>query len=125
MASPDTASLFLKSSAEIERVKTTGQRLHTPLFHLAFSSTAGLGPTRIGIIVGKRFGRAVQRNRAKRRFRELARQAQPIMNGQRDILVFPRRAALTVRYGKLRELWIRTLQEHGFAKASSSCVPCA
>ena len=113
MARPATPTIFLKSSVEIQRVKTTGQRVQTPLFHLALSLAVGSGPTRFGIIVGKRFGRAVARNRVKRRFRELARQMQHALAGGRHVLVFPRRGAMTAPYPQLRESWARALHQHG------------
>lgn len=109
---PGDHHLFLRSRAEIERVKKDGRRFQTPLFNLV-SFASGAPHTRIGIIVGKRLGMAVTRNRAKRMFRELARQVrQQLVEGQ-DLLVFPRRESLSARPPQLRDLWISALRHEG------------
>ena len=109
---PGDRHLFLRSSPEIERVKKDGRRFQTPLFNLV-SFASGAPHTRIGIVVGKRLGMAVTRNRAKRRFRELARQVrQQLVQGQ-DLLVFPRRESLSARPPHLRDLWISALRHEG------------
>lgn len=123
---------FLRNSAEIERVKKEGRRLQTPLFNLlacpAVTTSPGLPeqdprPSRIGIVVGKRLGRAVARNRAKRIFRELARSARPRLALACDLLVFPRREALTVPHAQLREAWLSALRRAG-ALASTEDSSC-
>lgn len=119
---PGDRRFFLRNSAEIERVKKEGRRLQTPLFNLlacsAVTTPSGLPeedqrPSRIGIVVGKRLGRAVARNRAKRIFRELARSVRPRLAPARDLLIFPRREALTVPHEQLREAWVSALRRAG------------
>ncbi|MDE3017661.1 MAG: ribonuclease P protein component [Nitrospirota bacterium] len=113
---------FLRNSAEIERVKKEGRRRQTPLFNLLACPAAATQPescqddhrhSRIGIVVGKRLGQAVVRNRAKRVFRELARLVRPRLVPAFDLLVFPRREALTVPHAQLRELWLSVLRREG------------
>jgi ribonuclease P protein component len=102
--------LFLRKSRDIERVKATGRRLETPLFNLvSYRSTSA--QTQIGIVVSKRLGGAVVRNRARRIFRELARQTQTAFVGGQHILVFPRRKALTVQHLELKEAWVAGLRQ--------------
>ncbi len=103
---------FLRRSADIERVKRDGRRFQTPLFNL-LSCASGTGNTRIGIVVGKRLGGAVTRNRAKRMFRELARQVREQLVGGRALVVFPRREALLARHPRLREAWRSALRHEG------------
>ena len=55
--------LFLKRSRDIEYVKQHGHRISTTLFNLMICRTDVDG-SRVGIVVGKRFGGAVSRNRA-------------------------------------------------------------
>jgi ribonuclease P protein component len=62
----------IKDREDFSRTFKAGRRIRTPGFTIVFAPN-GLGYSRIGISVGKRFGRAVQRNRAKRIFRELFR----------------------------------------------------
>jgi ribonuclease P protein component len=67
----------------------------------------------VGIVVGKRFGLAVKRNRVKRIFRELARKnCLELVEGQ-DVLFFPRRESLHVRHALLRKAWEKALQQEG------------
>lgn len=53
----------------------------------------GLGRPRLGIIVGKRVRRAVDRNRIKRLIREAFRLRREELPGDRDFVVIPRRIA--------------------------------
>jgi ribonuclease P protein component len=79
---------------------------------------SGLPYTRVGIVVGKRFGLAVKRNRVKRVFRELARQHyRELIEGQ-DVLFFPRRESLNVRHALLSEAWAKTLRQEGVLMSS-------
>ena len=108
-------SFFLKKSGDIERVKKTGRRLPTPLFNLV-SCRSDQPHARVGVIVGKRLGGAVVRNRAKRRFRELARQVRRQLTPGRDLLVFPRHAALEAAPIALREAWLAALGAQGLVQ---------
>lgn len=101
-------SFFLKKSGDIERVKRTGQRFPTPLFNLV-SCPSDLPHARVGVIVGKGLGGAVARNRAKRRFRELAREVRERLIPGRDLLVFPRAGALHAPPAALRAAWLAAL----------------
>lgn len=119
---------FLRNSADIERVKQVGRRFQTPLFNLV-SCPAKPFPdqpsrrARIGIVVGKRLGAAVARNRAKRIFRELARQVRRHLPAGHDILIFPRREALTVGHALLRDTWLAALKREGLLTTESE-GPC-
>jgi len=68
-------------------------------------------------------GAAVTRNRAKRIFRELARQVRDHLAAGHDILIFPRREALTMNYQVLRERWLAALRREGLliARPEGSC----
>ena len=104
--------LFLRQSADIDRVKKLGRRCRTSLFTM-LTYPSGLPCTRVGIVVGKRFGLAVKRNRVKRVFRELARKnCLELVEGQ-DVLFFPRRESLHVRHALLRKAWEKALQQEG------------
>ncbi len=110
-------SFFLKKSGDIERVKKTGRRLPTPLFNLV-SCRSDMPHARVGVIVGKRLGGAVVRNRAKRMFRELARQVRGQLTPGRDLLIFPRHGALEAAPSALREAWLTALRQQALMRAS-------
>ncbi len=101
--------IFLRSNRDIEIVKHHGRRITTALFNL-LACKMDDGPTRVGIIVGKRFGNAVRRNRAKRIFRELVRQLHPDLVPGRGVLVFPKRDALLQSRDELVQAWRGSLE---------------
>ncbi|MBI3356476.1 MAG: ribonuclease P protein component [Nitrospirae bacterium] len=101
--------IFLHASRDIETVKRHGRRISTTLFNL-LAYKMDDAPSRVGIVVGKRFGNAVRRNRAKRVFRTLVRQVhQDLVSGQ-ALLVFPKREALLQPSEELKRMWETTLQ---------------
>jgi len=112
---------FLRASRDINYVKQHGRRLSTGLFNLLICKIEGT-KTRVGIVVGRRFGPAVRRNRAKRLFRELTRHtAGHVVEGY-ALLVFPKREVLELPFERLRAAWYSTLHRqglfHGDADAS-------
>lgn len=115
---PEDRPNFLRKTADIERVKREGRRFQTPFFNLQTCPSLSPG-TRIGIVVGKRLGGAVQRNRAKRIFRELARLVQSQLAERRDVVVFPRREALLTSPQLLRESWRAALRHEGVVASDS------
>lgn len=101
--------IFLRASRDIETVKRHGRRISTALFNL-LAYKMDDAPSRVGIVVGKRFGNAVRRNRAKRVFRALVRQLhQELVPGQ-ALLVFPKREALLQPSEELKRMWATSLQ---------------
>ena len=105
-------SFFLRASRDIEHVKQHGRRLSTACFNLLICRTEAR-TSRVGIVVGKRFGIAVRRKRAKRLFRELSRQVRGELAADHALLVFPKREALTLPFEKLKHLWQSTLRRQG------------
>jgi ribonuclease P protein component len=106
-------SYFLRASRDIEYVKQHGRRLSTGYFNILICRIADGRPSRIGIVVGKRFGIAVRRNRVKRLFRELSRQIRAEFVGDHALVVFPKRDALDLPFQQLNSLWRATLQRQG------------
>jgi len=68
---------------------------------------------RLGISVGKRFGGAVQRNRVRRRMREVVRAAVARGEGAWDLVLMPQAAARTSTYDQLRTSIERLLRRAG------------
>ncbi|MYD30134.1 MAG: ribonuclease P protein component [Nitrospira sp. SB0661_bin_20] len=116
--------VFLKKTEDFERVKREGKRITTRFFNVV-SCRSGLGNPRVGIVVGRRLGNAVVRNRGKRIFRELVRHTYQNLLQDHDIVVFPKRPALELRHQRLQEIWTTTLisQELMFSP-NPSCPPC-
>ena len=70
------------------------------------------GP-RLGFTVPRAFGKAVVRNRAKRRLREALRVRLPEIGPQWDIVINPRRATLTAAPEELRREIERMVRQCG------------
>ena len=116
-------SLFIHHGRDFNRIRREGKRVITDYF-TAVIAPASVQHGRIGIIVGRRLGKAVVRNRTKRIFRELVRGHCRRVPPMRDCVVFPRRAALTVKHQTLVDTWTTTLtNEEVFASSNKeSCV---
>jgi len=100
--------IFLRTSRDIETVKRHGRRISTTLFNL-LAYKMDEAPSRVGIVVGKRFGNAVRRNRAKRVFRALVRQLHRDLVPGLALLVFPKREALLQPSEELTRIWETSL----------------
>ena len=101
--------LFLKRSRDIEYAKEHGRRISTALFNMVICRT-DKGSSRVGIVVGKRFGGAVSRNRAKRLFRELTRQLRGHLLTGHNLVVFPKRDSIVQPFAVLKETWLTSLR---------------
>ncbi len=101
--------LFLKRSRDIEYAKEHGSRISMALFNLVICRT-DQGGSRVGIVVGKRFGGAVSRNRVKRLFRELTRQLGGRLLPGHALVVFPKRDSIAQPFAVLKEVWLTVLQ---------------
>lgn len=103
------ADIFLKSHRDIQAVKQHGRRISTAHFNL-LACEVGDAATRVGIIVGRRFGNAVRRNRAKRMFRELVRDSYSELTSGRGILVFPKKDIFLLSRNELVQTWKLSLK---------------
>jgi ribonuclease P protein component len=101
--------IFLRASRDIELVKRHGRRSSTHFFNLLVYRMDD-GPSRTGIVVGRRFGPAVRRNRVKRVFRELIRHTHPELLPGHALLVFPKREALLQPFSEMKQVWETTLR---------------
>jgi ribonuclease P protein component len=108
------SSRLLKPS-EFRNTYQNGTRVPGRLFAafcLRREGAEGAGP-RVGFTAPRAFGKAVQRNRAKRRIREALRVRLASVNGPWDIVVNPRRAALTATVEELRREVERLVNQCG------------
>ena len=71
-----------------------------PLLVLYVAPNAG-GPTRVGIVVGRRVGKAVARNRVKRRIREAVRARYAALPAGLDLVWIARPDSATAEYAAL------------------------
>ncbi len=97
-------SARLLRPADFRRVYDDGFRIAGPYFAafcLAVERDPAAGP-RIGFTLPRAFGKAVKRNRARRRIREILRLRLPDIAPRWDIVINPRRAVLECTPDELR-----------------------
>ena len=98
--------------SDFERVYKQGRRhfaAHMTVFYLRRPDDELKG-ARVGFTVSKALGGAVQRNRIKRRLREAVRLGNSSTGVAVDVVVNPRRSALTADFNDLQDEVIKAFQ---------------
>ncbi len=79
--------LRLKKQADFQRLFQKGKRGYAPSLMVIYAPS---NTTTMGISVGKKHGKAVQRNRIKRLLREAFRAVQDEMQGSYKLVLMPK-----------------------------------
>jgi len=88
----------------------SGFKVHTGAFVLQARRREDEGPPRVGFTVSKKVGNAVERNRVRRRLREIVRLSPlPLLSGH-DYVLVGRRAALTLPFAQIAQEYERALK---------------
>jgi ribonuclease P protein component len=88
-----------------------GAKAPTAAFVLQARRRDDDGPVRIGFTVSKKVGTAVERNRVRRRLREIVRHSRAArMRPGHDYVLVGRRAALELPFARMIEEFDRTLR---------------
>ena len=90
----------LKQNYEFRRVYNKGKSGVSPLLVVYARPNRG-GRSRLGVTVSTKLGKAVVRNRVRRRLREIYRLSQPELKQGYDIVLVARARAVTATYGEL------------------------
>jgi len=110
---------FLKKHGDYQRVYREGCKGSAPLMGWFVAGRAVQDPLaqinagmRIGLTVPKTLGKAVDRNRMKRRMREaVRRQPDELLAAQLDVVLHPRRSVLTCDFDRLERDIAKVLRE--------------
>jgi len=122
--------LRLRKHADYQRVYTSSRKQFAKQMTFFFSvrpearRSETPGP-RIGLTVGKVLGHAVERNRIKRRLRELVRRHAPMLGTYSvDVILHPRRTVLEMEGAKLEREVVQIFQtiRKGLDRAAASPV---
>lgn len=104
-------------SSDFERIYKEGKRVACPAYAL-FTLPNGLGRSRLGLTVTRKFGNSPERNRHKRIVREIFRKNRPAFGDMRDYVVNIRSGAIRLSYQELEKDLLRTISRLN-PKASS------
>ncbi len=77
----------LKKQADFQKLFQKGKRVYTPSFALVYRPATVMT---MGISIGKKHGKSVQRNRIKRLLREAFRTTQEEMQGKYALVIIPK-----------------------------------
>jgi len=94
----------LRKHADYQRVYQRSRKHFSrsmTYFFAERSSTSPAGP-RVGLTAGRVLGKAVERNRIKRRMREAVRLNLPLLTRDVDVVLHPRRTVLTAEFAGLQ-----------------------
>lgn len=100
------ASERIRRRPEFERIYSAGAKVHGR-FMTVFVMANGMPAPRFGVAATRKLGSAVERNRAKRRARELFRRRKDI--GGLDIVIVPRREMLDAPFATLEADYLALL----------------
>ena len=100
----------LKKNYEFRRVYNKGKSRVTPLLVVYARPNRGKR-NRLGVTVGTKLGKAVVRNRVRRRLREIYRLSQPEMKQGYDIVLVARTRAVAASYADLSRAYRRSCEK--------------
>ena len=108
---PKAARLALAS--EFQRMRREGVSHHGKFMVLSVLASAGEGPARVGLITSRRVGGAVQRNRVRRRLREIVRVGRAELLPGTWLVLIARARAATAEFALLRAEWLALARRAG------------
>jgi ribonuclease P protein component len=118
-------SARLKSTPEFQKLKRDGASFHGKYMVLSvLKDVSGCDAPRVGIITSRRVGGAVQRNRVRRRLREIFRPAQARLARGVWLVMVARQHAVRASFQQLETEWWQLARRSGILVADSA-PPCS
>ncbi len=100
----------LLARSDFKKVMTQGRKKMVDRTCTLFFLPNSLGRKRLGIIASRKIGNAVDRNRAKRKIREIFRHHKNLGGQDMDIVVISARKLVNLPYAILEQKLTQTLQ---------------
>ncbi len=105
-------TVTLKKNHEFRRLYSRGRSAVSPFFAV-YCRRTGRKVNRIGITTGVKLGCAVQRNRVRRRIREMYRTNEERFSPGYDLVVVARTRAVYSRYGEMERSFLHLMRTLG------------
>lgn len=102
----------LRGSEEFQRVFKGGRSLANRVAVLYFLPN-GVGKVRSGLVTSRKLGKAVVRNRVRRRFREVLRRHRAALGGGWDIVIVARRRSREAPWPEIEGSLVALLKQAG------------
>ena len=102
----------LKLNYEFRRVYSKGKSGVSP-FIVVYARPNRGGKNRLGITVSAKLGKAVARNRVRRKIREIYRLSCPKQKQGYDIVIVARSRAVTAQYRELEQAYYKLCEKLG------------
>jgi ribonuclease P protein component len=112
----------LRHGEDFNRVKRQGKEWRHPLMALAVLAN-GLPHNRFGFITGRRIGKAVVRNRARRQLRESMRQRNERLKTGFDVVVVARSELITRNFSEIDSVLEMLCKRAGLLAADPQPTP--
>jgi ribonuclease P protein component len=98
-----SADYRLRDRADFAAVRQQGQRWRGDLLIINVMQRAAEGPPRFGFVVSRRIGKAVARNRVKRRLRAIIRRHVSGLVGGYDVVIIARPGVSGASFAELND----------------------
>jgi ribonuclease P protein component len=106
------AGARLRKHADYQRAYTAaGRKRRSASMSWFLAAQSEPGAARVGLTVGKILGKAHERNRIKRRLRDVLRRHVESLPAGCDLILHPQRMVLTMEFAKLEAEVVRILQQ--------------
>lgn len=106
------AGVRLRKHADYQRAYAAARKRQSASMSWFLAPQAQLEPSaRVGLTAGKVLGKAHDRNRIKRRMREVLRRHIDLLPPGFDLILHPRRSVLTLEFAKLEAEVVRILDQ--------------
>ena len=92
----------LRKHADYQRVYQRSRKHFSPSMTYFFAKRVSGEGVRVGLTAGRVLGKAVERNRIKRRMREAVRRNLALLTSNVDVVLHPRRTVLTANFATLQ-----------------------
>jgi ribonuclease P protein component len=108
-------SASLKNNYEFRRLYAKGKSASSQ-YTAVYCRKNKRRVNQLGITVSTKIGKAVQRNRVRRRYREIYRLNEDKFDAGYDIVIVARAKSTTARFGELEKDFLRLCGKLGFCK---------